>query len=96
MKALLLALALSFATLLPAPAAESAKLYQVTGQIVELTDKTIVVQKGEERWEIARDAATKADGKLKVGDKVTIHYRMNAVSIESKPSSGTDNKNKTK
>jgi len=35
--------------------AESAKTYQVTGPVVELNEKTIVVQKGDERWEIARD-----------------------------------------
>ena len=34
--------------------AAPAKTYHVTGPILELTDKTIVVQKGDERWEIAR------------------------------------------
>ena len=65
-------------------AAEAAKTYQVTGPILELTEKTIVVQKGDERWEIARDDKTRVDGELKVGNKVTIHYRMHAVSVDSK------------
>ena len=65
-------------------AAESAKTYQVTGPVLEVTEKTIVVQKGDERWEVARDEKTRIDGELKVGDKVTIHYRMMAVSVESK------------
>ena len=62
---------------------------QVTGSIVEVTDKMIVVQKADERWEIARDDNTKVKGKLKVGQKVTIHYRMVATDVETKPSSST-------
>src|SRR5688572_7686840 len=65
---------------------QAAKTYQVTGPIVELTDKTIVVQKGDERWELARDEKTKNQANLKVGQKVTIHYRMTAATIESKDS----------
>ena len=64
--------------------AQSAKTYQVTGPVLELTDKTIVVQKGSDRWELARDEKTKVDGDLKVGSKVTIHYRMLAVSVDAK------------
>jgi len=64
--------------------AQATKTYEVTGPILELTDKMIVVQKGSERWEIARDDKTKVDGDLKVGSKVTISYRMTAVSVEAK------------
>jgi hypothetical protein len=60
------------------------KAYQVTGPILELTDDMIVVQKGQEKWQIARDASTKVTGELKVGTKVTIEYRMTATSIEVK------------
>jgi len=70
--------------------AAPAKTYHVTGPILELTDKTIVVQKGDERWEIARDENTKSKGQLKVGQKVTIHYRMTATSVETK--AGTEPK----
>ena len=61
--------------------------YQVTGPIAELTDTMIVVEKGakKERFEITRDANTKASGEMKVGDKVTVHYTMTATNIEVKP-----------
>src|SRR3954471_6926156 len=39
--------------------------YQVTGPILELTDTSITVQKGAEKWEIARDASAKVTGELK-------------------------------
>ncbi len=64
--------------------AEAAKTYQVTGPILEVNAKMIVVQKGDDRWEIARDEATKTKGELKVGEKVTIHYRMTATSVDTK------------
>jgi len=64
------------------------KTYQVTGKVLEINDKMIVVQKADERWEIAREAATKLTGVVKVGEKVTIHYRMTAVTVESKLANG--------
>lgn len=60
------------------------KTYQVTGPVLELKDDMIVVQKGKDRWEIARGADAKVTGDLKVGSKVTIEYRMNAATIEVK------------
>lgn len=85
------ALVIAAALLLPAfgthAFAAAAKKYQVTGKVLELNDTTIVVQtvKGDERWEIERSADTKVTGDLKVGGKVTIEYRMTAVSVEAKP-----------
>ena len=67
-----------------ASAAPAVKDYQVTGSVLELTDSIIVVQKGDEKWEIARTPATKVEGTLKVGAKVTIHYTMSAKSVEVK------------
>jgi hypothetical protein len=64
--------------------AASAKSYQVTGPVVALTDSVITVMKGEEKWEIDRNAATKVDGKLAVGLRVTVHYKMSAATIEVK------------
>jgi len=58
--------------------------YQVTGPVLEVKDDIIVVQKGKEKWEIAKDAATKVTGELKVGAKVTIQYTMKAVSVDVK------------
>ena len=60
------------------------KTYQVTGPILEVTATSITVQKGSEKWEIARDANTKITGELKVGTKVTIEYRMTATSVTVK------------
>ncbi|MDI6852655.1 MAG: hypothetical protein QME75_03480 [Deltaproteobacteria bacterium] len=60
------------------------KTYQVTGPVLEATDTMIAVQKDKERWEIARDANTKVTGDLKVGEKVTVEYRMTATKVEVK------------
>lgn len=78
--------ALLVVTLLVAPLAIAAttKTYQVTGPVLEVTDTAIVVQKGKEKWEIARDHDTKVKGELKVGAKVTVEYRMSAASIAAK------------
>lgn len=65
-------------------ASPQAKTYQVTGPVVEVTETCITVKKGEDNWEIARDAGTKISGELKVGAKVTIKYRMIATDVEVK------------
>jgi hypothetical protein len=69
----------------PAFAPPQAKTYQVTGAVLELTDTTITLQKGDEKWQVARDKGTKVVGDLKVGAKVTIQYRCVAVDVEVKP-----------
>lgn len=61
-----------------------AKDYQVTGPVVEVKDDFIVVKKGNENWEIARDKNTKTTAEIKKGDRVMIKYKMTATSIESK------------
>jgi hypothetical protein len=58
--------------------------YQVTGPILAITDTVITVQKGKDKWEIARGADTKVTGDLKVGAKVTITYTMSATAVEVK------------
>ena len=60
------------------------KTYQVTGPVLEVNTDMIVVQKGSEKWQIGRDAATKVTGDLKVGSKVTIEYTMKATTVEVK------------
>jgi hypothetical protein len=72
------------ALLLTSAALGATKTYQVTGPVLEVSDSMIAVQKGKDRWEIARDASTKVTGDLKVGAKVTIEYRMTATSVEVK------------
>ena len=74
--------------------AESADKYQVTGPVLEVTDTMIAVQKGKDRWEVARDPSTKVTGDLKVGAKVTIKYRMIATSVEVKPEKAAAKKKK--
>lgn len=64
--------------------AASTKSYQVTGPVLEVKDDMIVVQKGSEKWQIARDRETKVSGDLKVGSKVTVMYTMKATSIDVK------------
>ena len=58
--------------------------YQVTGPVLEVKDDMVTVQKGKEKWDISKDAATKVTGDLKVGSKVTIEYTMKAATIEVK------------
>lgn len=69
-------------------AVAAGKTYQVTGPVLEMNDTMIAVQKGKERWEIARDANTKVTGDLKVGAKVTITYTMSATEVEVKADKG--------
>ncbi len=70
------------------------KTYQVTGPVLEVTPTTIVVQKGKDKWEIGRDAATKVTGDLKVGSKVMIEYTMKAVAVEVKDAKKAEPKKK--
>jgi hypothetical protein len=69
--------------------AGSPNSYQVTGPVLEVSDSMIVVQKGKERWEVARDAKTKMKGDVQVGSKVTIMYTMTATEVEVKADKGT-------
>ena len=84
---------LATALLLASPLAMA---YQVTGPVLEVTDSKIVVQKGKEKWDMARDAGTKMTGDVKVGDKVTVEYKMTATSIESKGAGKAKGKGKSK
>lgn len=77
MSAVLLCLSLS-------ALAAGPKTYQVTGPVLEVKGDVIVVQKGSDKWEIAKDAATKITGDLKVGAKVTIEYTMTAKTVDVK------------
>jgi hypothetical protein len=74
--------------------AASPDKYQVTGEVTEVSDTMIVVMKGKERFEIARDAGTKVEGNLAKGSKVTVHYKMTATSVEVKPEKASTTKKK--
>lgn len=78
--------AISFALLgFAAPVHAAGTTYQATGPVLEVTDAKIVIQKDNEKWEIARTADTKVSGEIKVGSKVTIQYTMTAAAVEVKP-----------
>ena len=62
----------------------SSMAYQVTGPVLEVTDTKIVVQKGKEKWELAKSPTTKNAAEVNVGDKVTVEYTMTASTIEVK------------
>ena len=68
------------------------KTYQVTGPVLEVRPDAVVVQKGSDKWEIARNGSTKVTGDLKVGARVTIQYEMTATEIEVKPAAATKKK----
>jgi ribosomal 50S subunit-recycling heat shock protein len=70
------------------------KTYQVTGPVLEIKDGMIIVEKGKDKWEIAKDAATKVTGELKVGSKVMIEYTMKAATIEVKEAKKAEKKEK--
>ena len=93
-KTSVLAASLAGLILSAAAFAATAKTYQVTGPVLEINNDMIVVQKGKDRWEIARDGSTKVPADLKVGDKVTIEYRMHATSVEVKAAASSTKKKK--
>jgi hypothetical protein len=68
------------------------KTYQVTGPVLEIKGDIIVVQKDTDKWEVAKDAATKITGDLKVGSKVTIEYTMTAKKVDVKEDKKADAK----
>ncbi|MEN6467907.1 MAG: hypothetical protein ABFD45_02995 [Smithella sp.] len=70
------------------------KTYQVTGPVLEIKGDVIVVEKGKDKWEVAKSAATKVTGDLKVGSKVTMEYTMTAVSVDVKDAKKADAKKK--
>jgi hypothetical protein len=66
--------------------AAAPKAYQVTGTVKALTDSVISVAKSNgEVWDVGRDAGLKVTGgTLAIGSKVTVIYKMVAVSAEIK------------
>jgi hypothetical protein len=83
-----LALAVALAALAAPALARAPRTYQVTGQVLEVADDLIVLQKGKEKFEIARTPDTKVTGDLQKGGKATVEYRMTATTAEAKPTAG--------
>jgi hypothetical protein len=71
------------ALLLAAPPAMANK---ISGSVSEVTDARIVVKKGRQKLDIARDANTRVEGELKKGARVTVEYTMTATDIAVKES----------
>ena len=68
--------------LLTISAHAATKTYQFTGVVRTVQGDTFTVQKSpSETWEFSKDASTK--GTFKVGDKVTVHYKMIATDVEA-------------
>jgi hypothetical protein len=60
------------------------KSYQFTGTVKTVDKGTFTVEKSaKEVWTFSTDSSTK--GTPKVGDKVTVYYKMVATEIEAKP-----------
>ena len=60
------------------------KTYQFTGIVKTADGDTFTVQKSpapNDTWEFTKDASTK--GTFKVGDKVTVKYKMIATEVEA-------------
>ena len=87
---------LALLTLAGALYAAEGKTYQVTGPVTALTNDTVTVQKGKDLWEIGRDGSTKVAGDLRVGEKVTVQYRIIATQIEVKPAGTKGTKSPSK
>jgi len=77
MKRIALALVLAATATFAAP-----KHYQVTGKVVEIGSDVIVIQKGNEKWEMAKEASL---GDVRLGQKVTLFYAMAAKSMAVAP-----------
>ncbi|MGH7798393.1 MAG: hypothetical protein ACREQ2_26310 [Candidatus Binatia bacterium] len=92
----LLGLLVAFIFLASAAFAAEPKDYQVTGPVLDVKEDIIVVQKGNEKWEIGRDKDTKVKGDLKKGSRATIHYKMTASSVEVKDAAKAKTGTKTK
>lgn len=93
----LLSLLIAFFFVATIAIAAEPKDYQVTGPVLDVKDDIIVVQKGDEKWEIGRDKSTKIKGgDLKKGARVTIQYKMIASSIDVKDAADTKSGTKAK
>jgi archaellum component FlaG (FlaF/FlaG flagellin family) len=71
----------------------AAKSYQFTGTVKAADGGSLTVEKSaKEVWQFEVSKDTK--GTPKVGDKVTVNYKMVATDIETKPAAATPAKKK--
>jgi hypothetical protein len=70
----------------------AAKSYQFTGTVKAVDATSMTVEKSaKETWQFDLNKDVKG-GTPKVGDKVTVYYKMVATEIESKPATATKTK----
>ncbi len=85
------ALAIGFA----AGVGAAGKSYQFTGVVKANANGVLTVEKSaKETWTFSTDKDTK--GTAKVGDKVTVYYKMVATEIEQKADTATTKKDTSK
>lgn len=90
---LILCIALAIGFAVGASAAD--KTYQFTGVVKSNDSGILTVEKSaKETWTFSTDKDTK--GTAKVGDRVTVYYRMVATEIENKPASAKSPTSKKK
>ena len=71
----------------------ASKSYQFTGVVKAADAGSVTVEKSaKETWQF--DVSKDTKGTPKVGDKVTVYYKMVATEIESKPAAATPAKRK--
>jgi hypothetical protein len=71
----------------------ASKSYQFTGIVKAADSGSLTVEKSaKETWQF--DVSKDTKGTPKVGDKVTVYYKMVATEIESKPAAATPTKRK--
>jgi len=84
MKRTLIACAILACVICTAIGLAAPKTYQFTGTVKTADKETFTVEKSAtETWTFSIDAGTK--GTPKIGDKVTVTYKMVATGIEVKP-----------
>jgi hypothetical protein len=93
-KIALLAFALVIACVLAIGVKAAAKSYQFTGTVKSVEGNTFTVEKSaKETWTFESTSDLKTPPK--VGEKVTVHYKMVATDIEAKPAAEAKPKAKT-
>ncbi|MBN1474133.1 MAG: hypothetical protein JW914_05930 [Syntrophaceae bacterium] len=69
---------------------------KATGELVNITAESVVIKRGKGEMVIARDASTNVAGNLKVGEKVTVEYKMIATNVAVKDTKASKTKKSTK
>jgi len=69
---------------------------KATGELVKITAESVVIKRGKGEMVITRDPSTNVTGNLKVGEKVTVEYKMIATSVAVKDQTSSKKKSTKK